>query len=299
MATFEEAFKTYQDSGRGQTVSGMYDAQRNAELAGLKTAYDQNVSNHEAAKANISNQYRASYNDLHSQFERNRRNNNMSFAANGLNTGAVGQAQLAQASAYQRDYGALRGKESQDIAEAERGLADLKVAYQNAIQQANANGDYKKMAALLDDYNTQYNTLLQQAQTLASYGDFSGYSAIPGYTDQQIGNMRSSWIAQNPLLAYNTGAITADQYYKMTGQYAPGTAPSGGGYGYSGSSGKSGSGKTNQILDPGIDPNDYRNWVAANERRAQVASNAETLRDRFIQSNAAKLGRTVNAKRTQ
>jgi len=269
MATFEEAFKTYQDSSRGQTVSGMYDAQRNAELAGLKTAYDQNVSNQEAAKANISKQYQASANDLHSQFERNRRNNNMAFAANGLNTGAVGQAQLAQSSAYQRDYGALRGKESQDIAEAERGLADLKVAYQNAIQQANANGDYKKMAALLDDYNTQYNTLLNQAQTLASYGDFSGYSAIPGYTDQQIGNMRSSWIAQNPLLAYNTGAITADQYYKMTGQQAPGTASAGGGW-YGGSSGSKGSGGSNLVDLGGLSPEE----INRSRRMGQIIQNA-------------------------
>lgn len=233
MPTFEEAFKTYQDSGRGQTVSGMYDAQRNAELAGLKTAYDQNVSNREAARNNISAQYRTSANDLQAQYERNRRNNNQAFAANGLNTGAAGQVQLAQSSAYQRDYGALRGKESQDIAEAERGLADLKVAYQNAIQQANANGDYKKMAALLDDYNTQYNTLLQQAQTLASYGDFSGYSAIPGYNDSQISSMRETWIAQNPLLAYNTGAIDAERYHAITGQYPPGYAAPAAAGGYS------------------------------------------------------------------
>lgn len=236
MPSFEEAYKNYTESGRGQAVSGMYDAQKNAELSSLKSTYEQNLSNKQAARDQIGVAYRAGANDLQSQYERNRRNLNTQAAMNGINTGAGSQQQLALNSAYQRDYGNLQGRQAQDIAEAERGMADLKVAYQNAIQQANANGDYKKMAALLDDYNTQYNTALQQARLLASYGDFSGFSTIPGYNDSQISNMRSTWIAQNPLLAYNTGAITADQYYKMTGQYAPGMAPasSGGWYGGSG-----------------------------------------------------------------
>jgi hypothetical protein len=50
--------------------------------------------------------------------------------------------------------------------------------------------------------------------------------------------MRELWIAQNPDLAYNTGAIDAERYRSMTGVYPPGyQAPSSGGY-YGGSSKK-------------------------------------------------------------
>lgn len=234
MATFEEAFKTYQDSGRGKTVSGMYDAQTNAGLSSLKSTYEQNLSDAQAARGNIDVAYRSNANNLGAQYERMRRNNNIQAAANGLNTGTASQMQLAQSGAYQRDYGNLMGQYGRDVAESERGMANLKATYQNAIQKAQADGDYKRMAALLDDYNTQYNVAMQQAQLLAGYGDFSGFSQIPGYNESQVNNMRQTWIAQNPLLAYNTGAITADQYYKMTGQYAPGMAPAAGGGSFGG-----------------------------------------------------------------
>lgn len=279
MASFEEAYKTYQNSDRGKTVSGMYDAQRDSELASLKSTYEQNLSNRQAARDQIGTTYQGQANDLAAQYERNRRNLNTQAAANGINTGAGSQQALALSGQYQRDYGALRGREAQDIAEADRGIADLKVAYQNAVQQANAQGDYKRMAALLADYDTQRQNALNDANLLAKYGDFSGYSGIMsddqinamrteydrlrgiededrayakeqdalnnnlklaqllagygdfsgfaklGYSRETINAMRSLWIAQNPLLAYNTGAITADEYYKMTGQYAPGVTP--------------------------------------------------------------------------
>lgn len=230
MATFEEAFKTYQDSNRGQTVGGMYNAQTDAGLASLKSTYEQNLSDAQAARGNIDTAYRGNANDLGAQYERQRRNNNIQATANGLNSGTASQVQLAQSSAFQRDYGKLMGQYGRDVAESERGMANLKATYQNAIQQAQAEGDYKRMAALLDDYNKQYDTQLNQAALLAQYGDFSGYAGIPGYDQNQINNMRQVWIAQNPLLAYNTGAITAAEYYKMTGKYAPGHAPASGGY---------------------------------------------------------------------
>ena len=68
-----------------------------------------------------------------------------------------------------------------------------------------------------------------KAQTLASYGDFSGYAAI--YGQEQASAMREMWIAQNPLLAYNTGAITAERYRQMTGENPPGYEDNSGGGG--------------------------------------------------------------------
>ena len=223
MASFEDAYKNYQNSDRGKTVSGMYDAQRDAELNSLKSAYEQNLSNREAARDQIGTTYQGQANDLATQYERNRRNLNTQAAANGINTGTGSQQRLALNSNYQRDYGALRGREAQDITEANRGITDLTTAYQNAVQQANATGDYKKMAALLQDYQSERNRQLQDAQLMASYGIFDGYRGL--YGDDTVNTMRNLWIAQNPLLAYNTGAIDAERYRQMTGQYAPGMAP--------------------------------------------------------------------------
>ena len=71
---------------------------------------------------------------------------------------------------------------------------------------------------------------LQKAQTLASYGDFSGYESI--YGKETSNTMKEMWIAQNPDMAYRTGQIDAERYKAMTGVYPAGyNAPSSGGGG--------------------------------------------------------------------
>jgi len=222
MASFEDAYKEYEKSNRGQTVAGMYDRQRDAELASLESAYKQNLSNRQAARDQIGTTYQGQANDLAAQYERNRRNLNEQVAANGMNTGTASQAALTLGAGQAKAMGGLRTAQARDVAEADRGINDLTVAYQNAVQQANANGDYKKMAALLQDYQSERQRQLQDAQLMASYGVFDGYRDL--YGDDTVNTMRNLWIAQNPLLAYNTGAIDANRYYQMTGQYAPGVA---------------------------------------------------------------------------
>lgn len=68
---------------------------------------------------------------------------------------------------------------------------------------------------------------LEQAKTLAGYGDFSGFAQI--YGQDTADNMRMLWLVQNPRFAYMTGNLSAGDYYKLTGEYAPGTEPQ---YGY-------------------------------------------------------------------
>ena len=234
MATLEEAYKQYQQTQNTDQINGMYDAQKQAQLGALESVYNQNMSNAQAARDQIPQQYQQRANDLAVQYERQRRNLNQQAAANGLNTGAGSQMQLALGSNYNRDYGNLRTAQQQAINDADRGIRDLQSAYQSSVQQAVANNDYQRAQALLSEYQNQYKQQLQQAQTLASYGDFSGYSGIPGYSQQQIYNMRNAWIASNPQLAYNTGALSAEDYYRMTGQWPAGyqNPNAGGGWPY-------------------------------------------------------------------
>lgn len=232
MASLEEEYKQYAGANG---VNQMYDAQKQATLAGLESAYNQNLSNAQAQRDALPQQYQARANDLAVQYERNRRNLNQQAAANGLNTGAGSQMQLALGSNYQRDYGGIRTAQQQAIDQADRNINDLKAAYQSSVQQAVANNDYQRLQALMAEYKNQYQQQLNQAQTLASYGNFSGYAGIPGYSQEQIDSMRSAWVAANPQLAYNTGAITAEDYYRMTGKWPAGYAPAGNpGYGTGG-----------------------------------------------------------------
>lgn len=211
-------------------INSMYDAQREAQLKQLENSYNQSLSAAQEARDKIAPQYKASANDLAVQYERNRRNFNQQASADGINTGTASQAALAQNSEYQRDFGNLRTAEANATAEADRKMANLTAEYQANIRAALADNDYKKAAALLDEYNNGYQRDLKNAQILAEFGDFSAFAQL--YGEAQAKNMEAVWRAQNPLLAasldYAAGKITADQYKQLTGEYPAGYIPAGG-----------------------------------------------------------------------
>ena len=80
---------------------------------------------------------------------------------------------------------------------------------------------------------TAYNQKVDRAESLAKFGDFSGYADL-GYSADEIANMRRTWEAMNPELMALMGG----------GVYASGGSSGGGGSGGSRGSG-SGSGKGN------------------------------------------------------
>ena len=194
-------------------VNAMFDAQKDAQLKQLESAYNQSMSAQQNAKDKIAPQYQTAANDLAVQYERNRQNYNQQAAANGINTGAASQAALAQNNEYLRDFGALRTSEGEALAEADRNMANLTTNYQASISAAIADNDYKRAAALLDEYNAQQNRDLAKAETLASYGDFTGFAAI--YGQAAADSMRNNWIISNPKLAYQLGAITQQQFMNL------------------------------------------------------------------------------------
>lgn len=218
--TFEEEYKKYNDRGSAQQINSMYDAQKQSQLNQLESAYNQNKAEAEAARDKLPGEYQARANDLAAQYERNRRNFNMQAASSGINTGTASQAALAQNSEFQRDLGNIRTAEADAIADADRGILNLTTQYQGDVASAMANNDYERAAALLGDYQRAQDRALADAQTLAAYGDFSGYASI--YGDAVAQNMSKLWTAQNPDLAYRTGKITADEYRTMTGNYPAG-----------------------------------------------------------------------------
>lgn len=139
-----------------QKLNTMYDANRDSALAQLKTAYDQNLSNEQAAMDKIAPQYQESANQLGADYERQRRNNNLQAQANGLNTGANSQMQLAASNAYQAGQASLQKAQNQALQDAQRRITDLQNKYQNDIAAAIADNDAQRAAALYNEYQNAY-----------------------------------------------------------------------------------------------------------------------------------------------
>lgn len=201
-------------------INEMYDQYAAAQRAQLRQQYQQSRSDMEANRNKIRESYRTQRNVNAANYERNRRNFNQQAIMNGINTGASSQAALAQNNAYQGGVAQLGSAEAGDYAELDRNLADLKNKYQSDVQKAIAENDYNRAAALLDEYNQAYSRAMNEAQTRAQYGDFSGYAAIYGQSAAR--QMEKVWYTQNPAQAYAMGKISAQMYRKITGSWPPG-----------------------------------------------------------------------------
>jgi hypothetical protein len=204
-------------------INSMYSAAQEKALAALKTAYDNNTATVDAQAAKIPGIYHASENAVAADNAQQTQNMNEYFAANGLNNGAAGQAQLSQNNVYQKNIGSLEEAKATALNDVETQRTQISTQYQNAIAEAIANNNYEQAKALYDEavrvdesivstalnqaqLNYQYATLNQNqaqfntsnqisaADNLAQYGDFSGYKAL-GYTGSQIANMTAAYKA--------------------------------------------------------------------------------------------------------
>lgn len=212
----QPSFAEQYNANREQRIRDLYAQNLQSVQQGLKTAYDSNLNNAEFTKSTIAPQYQQSSNQLAAEYERMRRNNNMQAAANGINTGVGSQLQLSQSNAYLSNQAGLKAKENQALNSINNQILNLKTTYENQIAQAAADNNYKLAAAMLDEYDNQYNRMMSQAQNLAQYGDFSGYNEL--YGTDAAGNMERGWAMNNPYAAWATGKISAEDFYALTGK---------------------------------------------------------------------------------
>lgn len=218
MATLQDTMNQRKAESSKQ-ISNLYDKQFNSQAAQLKTAYDQNVSNAQAAQQKIAPQYQTQANAMAAQYERNRRNMNLQNMNAGMGTGTAAQQQEALNNRFQQNYTGLRNQEAAAQTEAGQKMVDLGVAYQNNLAQERMNTENKKAAAQIENTNTLNNWYDQQAKLKAGYGDFSGYESL--YGKQAADQMKNVWIIQNPDVALGAGMIDAARYQQITG-HAPG-----------------------------------------------------------------------------
>ena len=157
-----------QYAANGQMSMADLLGQVSSRTGGLASSYAASVANQE-------------YNDWMSKLEQAAREMYQQDRSDKLNS--LGML----SDAYDREYGEYGDKLNQ-------WNADRNFAYQQA-QDALANQWKQKEW----DYNMsqdEWNKAAQQADMMASYGDFSGYKAL-GYTDNQIESMRQAYqIAQ-------------------------------------------------------------------------------------------------------
>ena len=292
-----ENTRLYAGASQSDYINGVYDAQLEAQKQALESAYNQKEAEYSAAEAKIPAQYDAQRNALSAQNEIEKANFNEQAAASGLNAGAGSQARLSQSNAYQQGMTAL-GKAQADAAsnlQLERTKA--KTAYQDAIQQAIKDNDAKRAQALyqeaqrIDDNlvsnalnqanldatrsSTNYAKMMETAQTLAQYGDFSGYLPL-GYSQDQVDAMRKVWEAQN-----------AELVAKMNGTYVPsvgysGVASGGRSYSYD-ESGNGGSGRAQySVTQNDIDytnPEAVQNAVTASDTIRAMIQRGDSISD--------------------
>jgi hypothetical protein len=199
-------------------IGNLYDKQYNAQAASLRTAYDQNVSDAQAAQQRIAPQYQSQANQMAAQYERNRRNLNLQNMNNGMGTGTAVQQQEALNTAFQNNYSGLRGQEAQAQTQAGQNITNLGVDYQNKLADARAESENKKAASLVEDQNRQNTWYDNQAKLLAGYGDFSAYERL--YGKEATDQMKRVWAIQNPEVALGAGIIDAATYKKYTGHDA-------------------------------------------------------------------------------
>lgn len=233
-----ENTRLYAGASQNDYINGVYDAQLEAQKQALESAYNQKEAEYSAAEAKIPAQYDAQRNALSAQNEIEKANFNEQAAASGLNAGAGSQARLSQSNAYQQGMTALGKAQADAAANLQLERTKAKTAYQDAIQKAIKDNDARRAQALyeeaqrIDDNlvsnalnqanldatrsSTNYAKMMETAQTLAQYGDFSGYLAL-GYSQDQVDAMRKVWEAQN-----------AELVAKMNGTYVPSVGYSGG-----------------------------------------------------------------------
>ena len=142
-------------------INDIYDRQKESTLRTLKSAYDSNVSSIDTAKKALdTNSYEAKR-EVTGDAAITRQRLNEAFAANGLNTGAVGQANLALLNQKAANLNKINLAQQQAQQEYDAQKAALMQTYQAEVKSAIQQNDADRAKALYAAWKEQ------QAKTYA------------------------------------------------------------------------------------------------------------------------------------
>ena len=154
--------------GYSSYLEQMYAAQLESQLESLKNSYDQNISDLDASSKTTDANYTEQKRQATGENAQDAANWREMANAYGLNSGAIGQAALAQNNQLQSDLNTLSSAQAAAQTEIERQRTLLGQQYQSAINEAKANNDYELAQALYNEAVRVEEQLIQQQQYNAS-----------------------------------------------------------------------------------------------------------------------------------
>lgn len=189
-------------------LSSMYNAQTQAQLAALKSAYEQNLAGLQAQAEEIPETYQGARNEAASQNDIARRAFQEYANARGLNSGTSGQAALANSSVLQSNLADIATQESDALAENALAQQQLAIEYRNAAVQAQAQGQSQLAQALYSEFVRQDDAAMQMAQLAQEQANWeASFNAANDQWAQQFGasqqQYQDSLAAQDREYAYN------------------------------------------------------------------------------------------------
>ena len=180
-------------SDASQYLRDMYAQQIAAELAALKSTYEQNLADISAQDDLISSAYDQQRNQAAAQNDLQRMQMNEYGIMRGLSSGASGQMALAQSAALQGSLAQLGTQEAQSLSDNALSRQKLTIAYRNAADQAAAEGNAKLASDLYEEYVRQQELALQQQ---AAAQEQANWEAKMAYQQQQDALAQQNWQAQ-------------------------------------------------------------------------------------------------------
>lgn len=215
-SNFTAQAETSFDIGDGNDyLKELYAKKVAAELAALKSAYEQNTATLDASRAQIAPVYDIARNSAANQNALSRGAFQEMAVANGLNTGTTGQAALAQDVVLQQNLSQIDREQAEKTAEIDLQRSQLDTDYRNAIAKAEATGDAELANALYEEYVRQQNLYAKYGgQTGGSGSGSSGGSTVvkPTLTASQVQSALKNGIVTDDV-------ISAFDYYYGQGAY--------------------------------------------------------------------------------
>lgn len=179
-------------------INSMYENKRKSTLAGLESTYKQNVGKLDKAEAELPQEYYNAKRSLAGAEGVEKLNMNERNAASGLNSGAVGQANLARSNAASKNMANLMQQEADAKSDLALQRAELEAAYKNNVQSAIADSDFDKANAMFTEYKEGRDLVRDQVDRLLSAGVMPSQNLITqsGYTNDYVNKLYAAMVGK-------------------------------------------------------------------------------------------------------
>ena len=213
-----------------QYINKIYDAQKQSTLNTLKSAYDKNIASVDSAMSNLGTSAYEAKRQAAGEAALTRQRLNEQFAANGLNTGAAGQAHLALLNQQAANLNSIEMKRAQAENAYNAQKAALTQEYQSQIKSAILDNDADRAAALYALYKqnvSESGSSRSGSSGSGSSGSGGGFAGDPEtgsvvYKNGAywVGNQRFADEARAEAYAsYKNGSLSKSNYDKFINLY--------------------------------------------------------------------------------